>query len=288
MKIGTAAKVRAPTDFAGGRPVDHCSITRQVIHRTAKYTDWEAQSGSASGPVDEPVETVDSPTLLLDVCRVPPRNMGMGVQQVQVSDVPTTFDESVVLLDVREDDEWHVGTPRAHSTSRWARCPPGWRDRFRRDAVRCLPSRRSLPAGRSTWRRTATPVNVSGGMQAWADAGRPVVTDSGASAPSEQPSLGWSDDPGVFPLRDAVERAGPAARLVPAVQRHPAGAVGHATAVGVERATNRAAGEPERSGRPERPAAAAAGYRWIAVRPGAAPPRPPAPAQPGPDPALCA
>ena len=74
-------------------------------------------------------------------------------------------------------------------------------------------------------------------------------------------------------MRDAVERAGPAACLVPAVQRHPAGAVGHATAVGVERATHRAAGEP-RAVRAARTARLGCqpGYRWIAVRPGAAPP----------------
>jgi len=31
------------------------------------------------------------------------------VMEADVKDVPVTFDESVVLLDVREDDEWQRG-----------------------------------------------------------------------------------------------------------------------------------------------------------------------------------
>ncbi len=44
------------------------------------------------------------------------------------------------------------------------------------------------------------------------------------------------------------------------------------TAVGVERPSDRTRDAPERSGRTERPPRLPAGYRWIAVRPGAAPP----------------
>ena len=56
-----------------------------------------------------------------------------------------------------------------------------------------------------------------------------------ASAPSEQHRpLGWSDDSGVFHVRNAVERARPPAGVVPALQRHAAGAVGSRSGPGVE------------------------------------------------------
>ena len=67
-----------------------------------------------------------------------------------MSDVPTMFDESVVLLDVREDDEWQRGhaagaqhIPMGDVPARIAEI-----DR-RRDAVRGVPSRRSVDAGRA-------------------------------------------------------------------------------------------------------------------------------------------
>ena len=202
------------------------------------------------------------------------------VAQVEMADVPTTFDESVVLLDVREDDEWQRGHAAGAQHIPMGEVPAAdRRDRSRREAVRGLPSRWPLPAGGAVSRAaTATRRSTS------AAACRPGLMRVGpssptaaASAPSEQPSLGWSDDPGVFPVRDAVERARPAARLVPAVQRRPAGAVGPG-------APAAASGAPVRRAPPRHPRCARRpggqngtprlppGYRWIAVRPGAAPP----------------
>jgi rhodanese-related sulfurtransferase len=90
------------------------------------------------------------------------------VAQAQIVDVPSTFDGSVVLLDVREDDEWQRG--HAHGAQH---IPMGQ-----------VPSQYLARNG-------YTPVNVSGGMspcpsggrypQAWAGAGRPVITDNGAT-----------------------------------------------------------------------------------------------------------
>ena len=88
------------------------------------------------------------------------------------------------------------------------------------------------------------------------------------------PPLGWSDDSGVFHVRNAVECARPAAGLVPALQRHAAGAVGPRTGC-----PSGARGRPQcrharrRSGAPPAGRALPPGYRWIAVRPGAAPPQ---------------
>lgn len=105
----------------------------------------------------------------------------MGVQQVDVSDVPTTFDQSVVLLDVRENDEWQRGhaagaqhIPMGEVPARIAEIDP--------DAklfVVCHLGGRSLRVAQYLAQNGYAPINVGGGMQAWADAGRPVVTDTG-------------------------------------------------------------------------------------------------------------
>ena len=150
--------------------------------------------------------------------------------------------------------------------------------------VVCHAGGRSLRVAQYLARNGYEPVNVNGGMLAWAGAGRPVVTDDGGvGTVVSEPSLGWSDDPGVFPVRDAVERARPAASLVSALPRRPAGAVGAAPAIGVECAPTAPADAPER----QTPAAAAAG---IPLDRGAAgPPRRPGVrgGATGPDAALC-
>lgn len=105
----------------------------------------------------------------------------MGVQQVQVSDVPLAFGGSVVLLDVREDDEWQRGhaagaqhIPMNEVPARIGEIDPG-ATLF----VVCHLGGRSQRVASYLAQNGYAPINVSGGMQAWADAGRPVVTDSG-------------------------------------------------------------------------------------------------------------
>jgi rhodanese-related sulfurtransferase len=105
------------------------------------------------------------------------------VAQAQIGDVPSVFDGSVVLLDVREDDEWQRGhapgaqhIPMGQVPSRIAEIST--------DAklfVVCHVGGRSQRVAQYLARNGYTPVNVSGGMQAWAGAGRPVITDDGAS-----------------------------------------------------------------------------------------------------------
>lgn len=105
------------------------------------------------------------------------------VAQADIAAVPTTFDQSVVLLDVREDDEWQRGhvagaqhIPMGDVPARMAEIDP--------DAelyVICHAGGRSLRVAAYLARNGYTPINVDGGMLAWAGAGRPVITDDGSA-----------------------------------------------------------------------------------------------------------
>ena len=95
--------------------------------------------------------------------------------------VPSTFDESVVLLDVREDDEWQRGhapgarhIPMGQIPARIDEIDPA-----AKLYVVCQGGGRSQRVSQYLAQNGYAPVNVSGGMLAWAGAGRPVVTDDG-------------------------------------------------------------------------------------------------------------
>jgi rhodanese-related sulfurtransferase len=105
------------------------------------------------------------------------------VAQAQIEDVPSTFGGSVILLDVREDDEWRRGhapgaqhIPMGQVPSRIDEI-----DAAAKLFVVCHVGGRSQRVAQYLARNGYTPVNVSGGMQAWAGAGRPEVTDDGAT-----------------------------------------------------------------------------------------------------------
>ena len=105
------------------------------------------------------------------------------VAQADISAVPTTFDNSVVLLDVREDDEWQRGhapgarhIPMGEVPARLAEIDPS-----ATLYVTCQAGGRSMRVSQYLARNGYAPVNVNGGMSAWANAGRPVVTDDGAA-----------------------------------------------------------------------------------------------------------
>lgn len=104
-----------------------------------------------------------------------------SVRETAVSDVPTTFDESVVLLDVREDDEWQRGHAEGARHIPMGEVPAriGEIDRDAQLYVVCHLGGRSLRVAQYLAQNGYAPINVAGGMQAWADAGRPVVTDGG-------------------------------------------------------------------------------------------------------------
>jgi rhodanese-related sulfurtransferase len=93
-----------------------------------------------------------------------------------------TVPDDVLLLDVREDDEWAAGhvpgarhIPLGELGARAAEVP--------QDELVYVICRSGARSGRAAqalagagWRA----VNVAGGMQDWAAAGRPMVADSGA------------------------------------------------------------------------------------------------------------
>ncbi len=104
------------------------------------------------------------------------------VEHVDVSGVPASFDETVILLDVREDDEWQRGhAPGARHIPMGE--VPARISELDSDAalfVVCHAGGRSLRVAQYLARNGFDPVNVDGGMLAWAGAGRPIVTDDGA------------------------------------------------------------------------------------------------------------
>ncbi len=104
------------------------------------------------------------------------------VPQATIVDVPATFGDAVVLLDVREDDEWQRGhapgaqhIPMGDVPARMAEI-----DAEAQLFVVCHAGGRSQRVAQYLARNGYEPVNVAGGMLAWAGAGRPVVTDDGS------------------------------------------------------------------------------------------------------------
>lgn len=107
------------------------------------------------------------------------------VPQAAIGEVPTNFGEAgdgmTVLLDVREDDEWQRGhapgaqhIPMGDVPARMAEI-----DTEARLFVVCHAGGRSQRVAQYLARNGYEPINVTGGMLAWAGAGRPVVTDGG-------------------------------------------------------------------------------------------------------------
>ena len=106
-----------------------------------------------------------------------------AVGQADIADVPAIFDRSVVLLDVRENDEWERGhaegaqhIPMGEVPARLGEIDP--------DAtlfVVCQAGGRSMRVAQYLVRNGYEPINVNGGMLAWSGAGRPVIADDGSA-----------------------------------------------------------------------------------------------------------
>ncbi len=104
------------------------------------------------------------------------------VGEAEIADVPVTFDQSVVLLDVREDDEWQRGHAQGAQHIPMGDVPAriGEIDADATLFVVCHAGGRSQRVAQYLARNGYEPINVAGGMLAWAGAGRPVVTDYGS------------------------------------------------------------------------------------------------------------
>src|ERR1700759_4903357 len=103
------------------------------------------------------------------------------VIEAAIGDVPVTFDGSVILLDVREDDEWQRGHAPGAQHIPMGQVPSRINE-IDADAtlfVVCQAGGRSQRVAQYLAGNGYRPVNVVGGMLAWAGAGRPVVTDDG-------------------------------------------------------------------------------------------------------------
>ena len=102
---------------------------------------------------------------------------------VQPAVLSTDLPAEVYLLDVREDDEWAAGhapeavhIPVCTLNERAAEIPQD-----REIYVICRTGARSAYAAQALVGAGWRAVNVAGGMQDWAAAGRPMTTDSGAA-----------------------------------------------------------------------------------------------------------
>ena len=100
------------------------------------------------------------------------------MNQVPASSVP----EGSYLLDVREDDEWTAGhAPNAVHIA--LGLLGGQADQVPKDQpvyVICRAGGRSAQATQAMGAQGCDVTNVSDGMQGWASAGRPMVSESGA------------------------------------------------------------------------------------------------------------
>ena len=106
-----------------------------------------------------------------------------GAVETDVANVPTTFDDTVILLDVREDDEWQRGHADGATHIPMGDVPArmGEIDTDATLYVVCHAGGRSLRVAQYLARNGFEPINVAGGMLAWAGAGRTVVTDDGST-----------------------------------------------------------------------------------------------------------
>ena len=104
-----------------------------------------------------------------------------------MSDVPEVMaadvDEAALLLDVREDDEWQAGhapgaqhIPLGQLGARFEELP-----KDRAIVAICRVGGRSARATEALRGAGYDVVNLTGGMRAWAAAGKPVVTDDGSA-----------------------------------------------------------------------------------------------------------
>jgi rhodanese-related sulfurtransferase len=106
---------------------------------------------------------------------------GPVVAQADVADLPAEFGPGTALLDVREDDEWQRGHAAEARHIPMGEVPARVNeiDRQAKLYVICKVGARSQKVAQYLAGNGYEPVNVSGGMLAWANAGRPVVTDDG-------------------------------------------------------------------------------------------------------------
>jgi rhodanese-related sulfurtransferase len=103
----------------------------------------------------------------------------MEIPTTTVSGVPDPLPEGLLVLDVREDDEWRAGhlegslhLPLNQLGARYAELPQA-----DQTLVVCRVGSRSAYAAAFLIQQGVEAVNLEGGLAAWEGAGRPLVTD---------------------------------------------------------------------------------------------------------------
>lgn len=106
-----------------------------------------------------------------------------GVPQVTSEEAARSADEGALLLDVREDDEWQAGHAPGALHLALGNLSEGYRSlpQDRQIVAICRIGGRSERAAIALRDVGYDVVNLAGGMQAWAAAGQPVVTDDGSA-----------------------------------------------------------------------------------------------------------
>jgi rhodanese-related sulfurtransferase len=105
----------------------------------------------------------------------------MDIPSADVSGVPDPVPDEVLVLDVREHDEWEAGhvagslhVPLQELGGRYVELPVD-----RQTLVVCRVGSRSAYATGFLVQQGVDAVNLEGGLAAWMRAGRPLVTDDG-------------------------------------------------------------------------------------------------------------
>ena len=104
-----------------------------------------------------------------------------SIAQITVNDLPAEFGAGSVLLDVRENDEWNRGHAAAARHIPMGEVPARL-DEIDRSAtlyVICKAGGRSAKVAQLLAHHGYEPINVNGGMLAWAEAGRQVIAADG-------------------------------------------------------------------------------------------------------------
>jgi rhodanese-related sulfurtransferase len=103
----------------------------------------------------------------------------MDIPTASVAGVPDPLPEGLLVLDVREDDEWAAGhvagsvhVPLMELGARYAELPDA-----DQTLVVCRVGNRSAYAAGFLLQQGVDAVNLEGGLVAWQQAGRRLVTD---------------------------------------------------------------------------------------------------------------
>lgn len=113
--------------------------------------------------------------------KIEPMDSEPVVVQTDVADLPAEFGPATVLLDVRENDEWRQGHAAGARHIPMGEVPARL-DEIDRSAtlyVICKAGGRSAKVAQLLAHHGYEPINVNGGMLAWAEAGRQVIAADG-------------------------------------------------------------------------------------------------------------